>query len=623
MIKLQFTGDCAPILPGVRELLPQLGAELGEGGLTVEVCRGESLMVAREGNRAKIAYAEKAQFFRALGLLLENLDGERYQREETPCFDKNGVMFDVSRNAVLRPDALRGFFRKMALMGLNLGMMYTEETYEVPSEPYFGYLRGRYSAEDLRALDDYADQFGIELVPCIQTLAHLERALHWPAMARYADTNQTLLADEDATYDLIERMITAASAPYRSKRIHIGMDEAEDLGLGNYRKKHGLTPGKEIMRRHLGRVDAILKKHGLSAMMWSDMHFKLASKNDVYYDENTVITPEIAEAAPEDIELIYWDYYHEREEFYESMLQKHRQFKAPTVFAGGVWTWVGPVPPYGHTLDTTLPALAACRKAGVREVFATVWGDNGAECSYISTLYGLQLYAEYGYTGGYDPDWVARRFAFCTGGDAEAFLGLTEFNAPHLLPNKKDDIFPVSKLLLYQDPLVPLFTKDFEGLPLREHYEALAGRYEVYAAQAAPEYTVFFQFYVRLARVLALAAGWQEKAAPAVKAGDRGAARELAALAAETAGQVEMLASAWQALWFSTNRPNGYEVIDLRLGGLMARYRSAMRRMTEFAEGKIDDIPELTEERLPFAKWEDGTFGAWLKWADIASPCNI
>lgn len=66
------------------------------------------------------------------------------------------------------------------MMGLNLGMMYTEDTYEVPGQPYFGYQRGRYSADELRALDDYADMLGIELCPCIQTLGPFEPRAHWP-----------------------------------------------------------------------------------------------------------------------------------------------------------------------------------------------------------------------------------------------------------------------------------------------------------------------------------------------------------------------------------------------------------------------------------------------------------
>ena len=55
----------------------------------------------------------------------------------------------------------------MALMGMNLGMMYTEDTYEVPGQPYFGYQRGRYTYEELHALDDYADMLGIEQM-CIR-----------------------------------------------------------------------------------------------------------------------------------------------------------------------------------------------------------------------------------------------------------------------------------------------------------------------------------------------------------------------------------------------------------------------------------------------------------------------
>ena len=53
-------------------------------------------------------------------------------------------------------------------------MLYTEDTYEVDNQPYFGYLRGRYSQKELREIDDYAFKHGMELIPAIQTLAHLK-----------------------------------------------------------------------------------------------------------------------------------------------------------------------------------------------------------------------------------------------------------------------------------------------------------------------------------------------------------------------------------------------------------------------------------------------------------------
>src|SRR5699024_11357368 len=91
-------------------------------------------------------------------------------------------------------------------------------------------MRGRYSEDELKELDDYANQFGIELIPCIQTLAHLEEFLKWDAAYHYKDTRGALLLESEQTYELLENMISSVSRPFRSKRIHIGMDEAEEVG---------------------------------------------------------------------------------------------------------------------------------------------------------------------------------------------------------------------------------------------------------------------------------------------------------------------------------------------------------------------------------------------------------
>jgi hexosaminidase len=44
--------------------------------------------------------------------------------------------------------------------------LYTEDTYQIPDEPFFGYLRGAYTEAELREIDDYAYALGIEVVPC-------------------------------------------------------------------------------------------------------------------------------------------------------------------------------------------------------------------------------------------------------------------------------------------------------------------------------------------------------------------------------------------------------------------------------------------------------------------------
>ena len=40
--------------------------------------------------------------------------------------------------------------------------LYTEDTFEVNNEPYFGYMRGRYTPEDIRIIDDYGYDYGYE-----------------------------------------------------------------------------------------------------------------------------------------------------------------------------------------------------------------------------------------------------------------------------------------------------------------------------------------------------------------------------------------------------------------------------------------------------------------------------
>lgn len=199
---IQFSGDVDRFLPGIRELQELLDLENSEGGspnpaaiaVKVEQAAGE-LSVSWDGTAGWIRYAEPIHFFRGLGRFVEAYrQGGTFHIAERPQFTYNGAMIDASRNAVPHLAMLKELLRSMALMGLNGIMLYTEDTYEVPERPYFGYMRGRYTEDELRAIDDYAAQFGIEVVPCIQTLGHLNQALKWDVAEELRDTEDVLLA---------------------------------------------------------------------------------------------------------------------------------------------------------------------------------------------------------------------------------------------------------------------------------------------------------------------------------------------------------------------------------------------------------------------------------------------
>ena len=49
---------------------------------------------------------------------------------------------DMSRNGVMKLEELKKFVSLLAKFGYDCIQLYTEDTYEVEGEPYFGYMRG-------------------------------------------------------------------------------------------------------------------------------------------------------------------------------------------------------------------------------------------------------------------------------------------------------------------------------------------------------------------------------------------------------------------------------------------------------------------------------------------------
>lgn len=624
MLEFHFQGVPESYRPGLEAVSQELKMSLSENGVLVQVQQGKGISLVRDAEKFVLTCGNKTDFFRGVALLCRYADEKELSISEFARFEKCGLMPDCSRNAVLTVDTVKYMLRRMALSGLNLMMLYTEDTYTVPERPYFGYLRGRYTFEEMKEMDDYADMLGIEMIPCIQTLAHLERALQWPAMDGYRDTDDVLLTGEHEpkTYEFIRECIRAASAPFRSRRIHIGMDEAYWMGRGVYLNKYGYASKVELMRTHLKLVKEILDQEGLEAMMWSDMHFTAARDEGVYHPD-AILTPEILAAAPEDIGLVYWDYYHEDNASYANMLAKHGQFKAKTIFAGGIWTWCGPAADYRKTFAATIPALEECIKADVKEVFATAWLDDGAECNLMTILFGLTIFGEFNYTGSWDEEEGEKRFRASSGLDAQAFLSMSALNELPGMTLQPNSTANPCRVLLYEDPLLPLFAAD---LPRNEeyipYYKELAVRFEKLAAENQ-EIRLQLTAYSLMAKALAAKCRWRMKAAAAVRANDRAAALELVPLAEENIQILQELRHAWYSQWMAVNKPFGYEVLDIRLGGTIARFETARTRMEAFGKGELEDIPELREEKLLFHTDANGDYVCRNLWAHMVTPSRM
>jgi ADP-ribosylglycohydrolase len=135
-------------------------------------------------------------------------------------------------------------------MGYNTLMLYTEDTFEIEDEPYFGYMRGRYTKEELSEIDAFAASLGIEVIPCMQTLAHLPAALRWGKIpVDYDDIMENLVrwCSEDAytptgeMFDIGRTCLTAIRAYLATDgkpALECGLTDEHSNGNGSLMRIH-------------------------------------------------------------------------------------------------------------------------------------------------------------------------------------------------------------------------------------------------------------------------------------------------------------------------------------------------------------------------------------------------
>jgi hypothetical protein len=506
-----------------------------------------------------------------------------------------GVMLDLSRNAVMSIPAFKEYLGYLKKMGYNCVYFYNEDCYEVEGEPHFGYLRGRYSIAEMKELDAYANSLGIEIIPCIQTLAHLRSYSRW-GKANF-EMNDTLMVDDPRTYELVEHMIKTVSECFSTRRIHIGMDEAWELGRGNHLTKYGYEDGISMMKRHLERVNAIVEKYGCRAIIWSDMFIRpwAGGKYTVLGDEGVKTVPKDAiEAVPEGVELVYWDYYSENKSRYLNNLKTHAQFKNEVWFAGGIWCWRSLAPANTYSIRTMVPAIDACREMKVKNIVMTIWGDNGCECSRYATLPSLFYIAEY-MRGNTDEEKIKAKFKRIFGFDYDAFMRLDELDTIHM---DHKGLERASRKVLFCDLFSSIYdtclkegqTAVFKGLA-----EELAGY-----AKKTRKWSYLFDNYAKMAAVFATKYELGAKTRAAYRAGDKA---ELLRLAKEDYTtlykQLNEFLLSFRKQWYAENKTYGFDVQELRVGGVITRVDSCKRRLLDFCAGKIDKIEELDEELIP------------------------
>ena len=619
-MKYNFVNLSNDILKGMKEFSLFHGFEISQDGISIniEINLSKNIVIYRNGESINVKLPSEGYIFRAMTHILSNKESA-YIYEEPVKFSTVGAMFDVSQgNSLLNIDTCKLMLKMMAGMGFNMFMLYLEDCYAIDGEPYFGYMRPKYTQSELKELDDYAYILGIEMIPCIQTLGHLKDALkrYYP-YSSFTEDETTLLVGDERTYSLIEKMIKTASKPFRSKRIHVGLDEAFFLGQGRYLMQNGYRQKSDIMYEHLERVYEIATNNGLRPMMWFDMFFRSKSKTNNLYDDNVYFSEKDKLDRFPALQPVYWDYYHTDEKIYEHMLKEHKEITDKVIFAGGVWTWAGLLPDIFHTFNTTNVSLKVCKEKGIKDVYATCWGDDGCETDMMFSLVGAVLYGEHSYNKEIDNKKLCEELKLLFNTSKETMLDISKALYPLGKYTHGKSVLSI-KQIIYSDLLIGLCDFDMQDKKLPEYYNNL---YNFYLKESGKDgyYKEHFKYVASLCKTAMDKVNIVHLLRTSYKNNDKDTLNKIInKLLPQLKEDYKELKEIHFKLWHGTNKPFGFEIIDLRYSGKIGRIDTTVSRLQSFINGEVATIEELEEERLPhnnchyLANWHTGISSAYM-----------
>lgn len=313
---------------------------------------------------------------------------------DQPDFRDRGIMLDVSRGRVPRRATLEALVDLCARLRLNVLMLYVEHTFAFRRHPEIGAGASPLDAETILALDAYAAERGVELVPCLQSLGHMERVLSLPRYRRLAESDRrwSVSPSRPETHAFLAELYDEFLPLFRSKRFNANCDEPFDLGRGqSARIAPKKTPG-ELFAGHVDALAGLARRHGKQLMIWADFAYKHADQ--------------IPRLAPDTV-LIDWWY---EADFDADRIAKLRRHGFEFWVSPGTSAWNCLFPRVANSEANIARWADAGKRHGATGLLNTDWGDFGHYNTLGASLYAYAQGAQNAWSGAADAAHFDRAF---------------------------------------------------------------------------------------------------------------------------------------------------------------------------------------------------------------------
>ncbi|MDQ8209292.1 beta-N-acetylhexosaminidase [Coraliomargarita sp. SDUM461003] len=302
----------------------------------------------------------------------------------TPLFERRGLMLDISRNRVPTMSTLYHLVDALATLQYNELQLYTEHTFAYTEHETVWRNASPMTGAEIRALDIYCSERGIELVPNQNSFGHMERWLRHEAYKPLAECpdgfehpwsgwrefGSTLYPDSNSA-KFMDTLYQELLPHFTSQQLHIGGDEPWELGKGRSAPRVQSEGKHRVYLEFMNQLFALTNKHGKTPQFWADIIME---------------RPDLVPELPKNVIPVIWGY--EADSPFEKQCQTVLEagFRDQFYVAPGAGNWNS----FSGRLDVAEANIQLAaeqgRAHGARGLLLTAWGDNGHHQPWV-TLY--------------------------------------------------------------------------------------------------------------------------------------------------------------------------------------------------------------------------------------------
>lgn len=294
-----------------------------------------------------------------------------------PSIRYRGYQDDMTRGPSPKLPTLKQEVDMTALLRMNFFTYYIEHQFDYKKHPDIAPVDGRFEPEELKALMDYAEQRGVEIVGCQQSFGHLTGILQLDAYKSLRETLFTICPTNEDTYKLLDDLYSEQAPILKSKLFNICCDETFDLGTGPSKPLADKIGVGGVYVKHIRRVhDILTEKYGKRMMMWGDIILQ---------------HPENLSEIPKDTIMLSWGY--DPRDSFEPAIIPFAKSGYEFFVCPGVNCWGRILPDFNAATVNIRNYVRDGAKHGALGVLNTTWLDD-AENLFAYNWHGIAWGAE-------------------------------------------------------------------------------------------------------------------------------------------------------------------------------------------------------------------------------------